>query len=895
VPFDGQAIKNSPMEPGWFNKIAYQLTPDNPLARWGTEANKRIGLALRKMEDTFPAARELSPAEANKWMGVSDDFVKQGPRIGTGPATSPGQRNIYDTVEDFLDIDNLETMRPLENGDLDKLALNLDAIAAKGLLNRAAQKRARALADAFRSTERQYKAAVKLIDEGKTIYKPAVKSGKAVGFYEQKTADVISRVYSHTESNLSKGIRRVKETVFGGDFSPIILNIANGLFMHPRVVGKQFYDAMFHDNGAGIRRAFSRESLAEDMKLDPQWWDDYAIYTGRSPGGAPEEYGGGLMRFLPTIKGFDFGAKFARWNDTLFSMVDRSAKNVFKDSARNYMEMGFPEHLAKAAAAKDAMQIFLIPTGGQLGRSEFVRKLGGNMITSVTFLKRPAEFFENTLRGLAKMGTKGTLTVSEKHAVRRMSILYGTTAFVSSLSAGIDAQIRGRDPVEAAWNALNPKHSSFMTIHAGVRIPIGGPFRAFFKLIAPREMYKDGPVLPFGGLRQFATGRIHPAVSSVIEAPIIGRGKETYTGEQIWSADGEGISWTNALETLAWGTEQVLPLSAGELAQGLRRRRGFADTAQEAAFQFFGVNAYFESPYRQRHEIAKQFAETHLSEEEAAKVNGFYDLAPNLRRMLEAAEPELVADIRDEQERLARFGDVRSSRQMAAYLLKEKGLEQQAVSDDQLINQLINPEEWRKQRKLRKSAISNQREGIYLTDVNTREPRTPVDFYYQEMERLSEKHNGSMTSDAWDELDRWTVQQSLPDQKYLEENLGGGPYTKTDKAYMRSMEHLEKSGYWAVWENLVEKNPLVAGDYAEYKTQTTSSDEAEYLRNHPELDAAIKRARNARNTLRQRDRVADAIIGYWWGRGGFQHKYNIGRQGSQVGMYLSRIGAGPTK
>jgi len=83
--------------------------------------------------------------------------------------------------------------------------------------------------------------------------------------------------------------------------------------------------------------------------------------------------------------------------------------------------------------------------------------------------------------------------------------------------------------------------------------------------------------------------------------------------------------------------------------------------------------------------------------------------------------------------------------------------------------------------------------------------------------------------------------------------------------------------------------------YNEWKRLPTRSDQAEFERNNPALQAAMERARLARNLIRQKDRTADAIVGYWWGRGGWQQRYNIGKQGSEIAAYLTQNRYGPAR
>ena len=84
TPFDGYATD---FMGGWFNKAAYTKPWDGStipshLMRWGTEENRSIGQALRKVEDTIQPARNIEDAEElNKWLGTKNLIGEQGPKI----------------------------------------------------------------------------------------------------------------------------------------------------------------------------------------------------------------------------------------------------------------------------------------------------------------------------------------------------------------------------------------------------------------------------------------------------------------------------------------------------------------------------------------------------------------------------------------------------------------------------------------------------------------------------------------------------------------------------------------------------------------------------------------------------------------------------------------------
>ena len=97
--------------------------------------------------------------------------------------------------------------------------------------------------------------------------------------------------------------------------------------------------------------------------------------------------------------------------------------------------------------------------------------------------------------------------------------------------------------------------------------------------------------------------------------------------------------------------------------------------------------------------------------------------------------------------------------------------------------------------------LSTERDRIYK-DLDTKDPKTATDRYYQQFDIIEEKHNGEMTTTAWDELDRWVANQSEYDQKWIEENTRLGALTPLVQDYREDQKLLE--GYWQLEDDFLD-------------------------------------------------------------------------------------------
>jgi hypothetical protein len=135
--------------------------------------------------------------------------------------------------------------------------------------------------------------------------------------------------------------------------------------------------------------------------------------------------------------------------------------------------------------------------------------------------------------------------------------------------------------------------------------------------------------------------------------------------------------------------------------------------------------------------------------------------------------------------------------------------------------------------------------------LDTKDPKTATDRYYQQFDIIEEKHNGGMTPAAWDELDRWVANQSEYDQKWIEENTRLGALTPLVQDYYDDQKLLE--GYWQLEEDYLEhirtSHPLGPAKGAEvverYQRYKDSPDNSKHTHGMEGINASLGKLKRA--------------------------------------------------
>ena len=385
-----------------------------------------------------------------------------------------------------------------------------------------------------------------------------------------------------------------------------------------------------------------------------------------------------------------------------------------------------------------------------------------------------------------------------------------------------------------------------MSIVIGARrILIGGPFRGLMKAVLPQERYSW---VPFGGIVNYAQGRITPVARTTLDL----LQKKDFYGQKIGVSEGP----RRILDYVLYAAEGMLPITLQEVVGGLRTDLQPSEIAEQSISQLFGWNMFSSTPYQRRDAQVKEWVKG-----QGIVAKKFWDLSPSKRLAFEKEKPELFEAIKTEVRRRAKFGDLTATRQLAAEQVREEARVDQEGDDADFRAKDIGGKEWRERRRTRMEFLSGQRDQIYK-DVDTRDPKTPTDFYYAKLDELREVSRGIMTDQAWDEMDAWIASLPSAEQQYIHENTLLSPLTPLVGEYYKVQELL--GPYWEVGDDYGPRlRPVQATIWQEWQ----DGNDAEKLLvedEHPGLIRALRSEQSkGREALRRRRPEIDAALIRW--------------------------------
>ena len=300
--------------------------------------------------------------------------------------------------------------------------------------------------------------------------------------------------------------------------------------------------------------------------------------------------------------------------------------------------------------------------------------------------------------------------------------------------------------------------------------------------------------------------------------------------------DKESSNWGKIIRGLAYEVEGMVPLTVGAAMGGIRR--GLSDATQpminageiinDALSQFGGFNLFVESPYTKGDYAAQKWAKENnirgYQEEqpdgtlsEGAEIKRRGDLSPKDRQLFEEDEREIQGEIDKHIKRMGlqkvpwavttyaaenmkiEFADQQDADDIALKLYMDAN-GPQPNHDDGTISTL-SPKNWREQRQKRMLELATRRDVLY-EDLDTEDPKTATDRYYQQFDIIKEKHNNQMSESAWEELDSWVENQSDYDKKWIEENTRLHALTPMVQEWYDDQKMLR--GYWQLEEDFLE-------------------------------------------------------------------------------------------
>ncbi len=659
-----------------------------------------------------------------------------------------------------------------------------------------------------------------------------VTEGGLFQYYHAKDAKVIRDLHKASNSMVIRGLEEVRGTAFAGDFSPLFgVQMPLAFMANPYGVVRSLIGAVADSAKAGdVLRSFRTSTLADVVADDLDGWADLSFYSGRGiTAGTPQEFAGGLLRFLPG---------FNKANEAMYSVILRQTKALYDQQLSILMKQGVPIEEAKATAADLALKVVPMWSPRRLGLSPGREAAVRAGVTSISFLTKPAELMATASVGFAKLITKQTLTPQELLATRVVTTMGATWMSLSVSMAVLDAKTKGRDPWEAAKKAMTPNSGSFGTIKlpgTDMSIPMGGPIRGIVQAVTPqmKEIKGVSVPVPFAGIHRFFMNRMTPFLRTQLS---LAMDRDFYGGKVSgYLKDKESSNWGKLIRGLAYEFEGMVPLTIGATMGGIRR--GLSDATQpmidvveivkDGLSQLGGFNLFVESPYTKGDYAAQKWAREN-------GIRGYREELPD-GTLSEGVEIKRRGDLspRDEQRFLEEYDYLEDEmdkhmKRMAlqkvdwavttydAQITKEKYAGQQEADDKALglyiqlgpqpdhdngTMKTLSPKNWRDNRRDRMLRLATERDRIYK-DLDTEDPKTATDRYYQQFDIIKEKHNDQMTPSGWDELDRWVSSQSEYDQKWIEENTRLHALTPLVQEYYDDQKILE--GYWQLEEDFLE-------------------------------------------------------------------------------------------
>ena len=573
-------------------------------------------------------------------------------------------------------------------------------------------------------------------------------------YFPSAEAGHIKRLLQRDAHPITKALASLNATVLGGDLSPIVGQQGQIQWLTAPVQTTQMVAGALKNGWeqGDLLRAFRADDLASDISQNAQTWGEFAQATGRSftPGSVPEEFAGGLFRKLPG----GVGDKFARFNDAVFTATVRGQKQMFDDTVADLVRTGLSREQAVATAGQHVMEIIPTPNAAAAGLSPKQAELLRTPFTSTTFIQRPMQTISDAGEAFFKMATGqgGAVTPRQQLALKASVRMAGTALGLAASTSAVEALRTGGDPVKAAEDAINPdpKNSKFMTLTfpGGVRIPLGGPYRALIRAIAPGEVKLagvDDPVyLPFAGAPAYFGNRVSPALG--LSRDLI-RNKDFY-GSEIISGDFPA----NILKGAAYVGAGTLPLTAQAPYQAARRGDSIGQGALEALGGALGTNISPQSPSTQLDTIANsRFGKN------------FYDLEPVQRATIKNDHPDIWS------EAVRRGG---TDRQLAE-AVKAELHDQQSADDDLLLKGQVTREDWKTERDRRRIELRSKLEQIYGDDpvTDAAAAKDPMLHFVQAIQQATDQRTGRVN---WDAVDEQRAQFSEQENAFIDRNTGVG-------------------------------------------------------------------------------------------------------------------------
>ncbi len=417
-----------------------------------------------------------------------------------------------------------------------------------------------------------------------------VKGGGLNLYYETQDAEQIIRMVKRSNNPILRFLDNYRATNFGGDLSPATIQGLNAWLMDPvgvsKTLGREIKLAVKERN---FFNAYTVDNIAADMRSNPEKWRRITLYTGINPMGGSsilkEEFGGGFLSQIPKV-----GKYWERFNDAMYRPVTKIMGDGFESTYQAGLKAGLSPEMAGAVAADDVMKLTMRYNYVRLGMSPAEAAHRRALLTSVSFLVQPVALMNDAAKGMLKMGGLqfSRVTPTEAYAIKRVLTLSAIATAASVSTAVLYAKNRGLDTEKAAIKAAMPQNWALTNPANGDRYTIGGPFRAIMKAVAPGDVQGVPVQIPFAGIGRFFQYKVHPGIRLGVDEL---ENKDFYD-RNIRTGDFP----VNVAQGLEYAAISALPLTPGQVLEGMRTGLPAGTIAKQAAGQFLGTNIGQQNP-----------------------------------------------------------------------------------------------------------------------------------------------------------------------------------------------------------------------------------------------------------------------------------------------------------
>lgn len=418
---------------------------------------------------------------------------------------------------------------------------------------------------------------------------------------DAKYADFMFDKPGKVFSTITDFLGNISSAVLGGDLSPIFGQQGwIALLANPVLVTKSIANTLKDSIATGdnpFLHAFRKDTLQKILVENPHF-EDYAAalrFSLRNP--LAEELSGGWVLDTLAKNTKTMGGRLREANEGLYSAIRVYQMRSMDSLVQSAVASGVPRTVAINAAADIVTKTIPTSTPARFGQSASQLALQRSLFTSYAFATKPIAFHRDVAAGFSKLALQyaggPAPTVRERMAVNVALKMYGDILGLAVTSHMVSAAATGKDPMAAAFSALNPNdRHNFLSLQipgTNITVPLGGVHRSLITAIAPKPVdfmgMKNVWVPASGGkdLYNFARYRA---------APGIRLGTELITGQKVYGGPvvpRNAESGSALMYYIAHAATSALPLGVAQPIVSYTEGRTLGEGALETGAQFLGL------------------------------------------------------------------------------------------------------------------------------------------------------------------------------------------------------------------------------------------------------------------------------------------------------------------